>query len=1061
VLLGIRWGSLRAKIIAWSFVPTAIILVAVALVTLYTYQQVTENLVVERDQQLIRLAAGQLTTELTEHTGILADLARSVSVHHNDPVAQQAALKQAGNRLVVFDGGVLILDNRGQVLAAGPGRPEVLGQDWSDRSYFRQMLRTSEAALSDIVADGPQGAEVIAVAVPVTGDQGEFLGTVLGMFRLGEGALSVFYSDIVKLRIGESGATYLVDGSGRVIYHSNLDRVGDDFSRQTVVRQALAGEVGAVRTHDLEGREIVAGFAPVPGTSWGLVAEENWSSLTSTSRGYRQFLLLLLALGVLLPALVMAVGVQRITQPILELIDAAQEVAAGHFGRRISASTGDEVEELAEQFNFMSAQLHTMVGALEQRVVDLERTKGALKASRDQLEAILGGVADGITAHRPTGEMVYANDEAARVVGYPSAEALVKAPAAEVLHKFEIMDEAGQPFPLEQLPSRLARQGVPGLATVLRWRVRGSGVERWLVVKATPILDQSGAVQLAISIFHDITELKQAEKTLRRYAQRLEVMQIIDRAILAAQSLEEIARATLDNIRQLVSYRRASVVTFDMEAQEATVIAVYGPGETSVDAGARPPLDAFGNLEGLWQGQVRVIEDVANLPQLSPMEHALRQEGVCSYIAVPLLAQGELIGALNLGAGRPEAFDENHIEIASEVADVLAVAIQQARLHEQVQRHAKELEQEVAARTRELAVRNRELLTLLSERWQAAKMLRRSEARLRFMIQQIPAILWTTDSELRFTSSTGAGLATLDLQPGDLVGMTLSEYFQTEDPESLPIAMHRRALRGESVTFEQGWAGNVYQAHVEPLRDAESGIVGCIGVALDITERKQAEEVLRKLSQLEERQQIAAEMHDGLAQTLNYLGLKVETAVGSLATGRGDDVIDQLQHLRATIDQASQEVRQFIARPQQGIRPPQALEDRLAEMTVEFRVESGPAVDLLIRSQSPLPLPHDQTEQVVRVVREALLNASRHARAERIVVCLELQGGQAVVSVEDDGGGFDPQASSDDENGHFGLDIMRARAARLGGELSIDSTPGQGTRVVLRWPIEQGSERSE
>jgi len=202
--------------------------------------------------------------------------------------------------------------------------------------------------------------------------------------------------------------------------------------------------------------------------------------------------------------------------------------------------------------------------------------------------------------------------------------------------------------------------------------------------------------------------------------------------------------------------------------------------------------------------------------------------------------------------------------------------------------------------------------------------------------------------------------------------------------------------------------------------------VGCIGVALDITERKQAEEVLRKLSQLEERQQIAAEMHDGLAQTLNYLGLKVETAVGSLATGRGDDVIDQLQHLRATIDQASQEVRQFIARPQQGIRPPQALEDRLAEMTVEFRVESGPAVDLLIRSQSPLPLPHDQTEQVVRVVREALLNASRHARAERIVVCLELQGGQAVVSVEDDGGGFDPQASSDDENGHFGLDIMRA-----------------------------------
>ncbi|RME45120.1 MAG: sensor histidine kinase, partial [Chloroflexi bacterium] len=460
MLFGIRWGSLRAKIIAWSFVPTAMILVAVALVTLYAYQQVTEDLVVERDRELIRLSAGQVTNQLFEHTATLADVARLLAVHQDDLAAQQAALREAHNRLLAFDGGVLVLDNRGRVVAAEPSRLEILGEDWSDRLYFRHILRASETVVSDIVPDGPGGAEVIVAAVPVMGDQGEFLGAVAGMFRLGAGALSVFYGDIIKLRIGGTGATYVVDGNGRVIYHTHLDLVGNDFSQQPVVQEALAGKVGAVRTRDFDGREIVAGFAPVPGTSWGLVAEESWAALNATSRGYRQFLLVLLALGVLLPALVVSVGVRRITGPIIALMDAAQEMAAGHFGRRITARTGDEVESLAEQFNFMAAQLDAMMRALEQRVVDLEHARAALRASRDQLQAILEGVADGIVAYSAGGEIVYANTEAARVMGYPSVEALVRTQTAEILRKFDLRDEAGRPFPLDRLPGRLARQGL-------------------------------------------------------------------------------------------------------------------------------------------------------------------------------------------------------------------------------------------------------------------------------------------------------------------------------------------------------------------------------------------------------------------------------------------------------------------------------------------------------------------------------------------------------------------------------------------------------------------------
>ena len=219
MLLGIRWGSLRTKIIAWSFVPTAIILVAVALVTFTAYQRVTEELVIRRDQDLTRLSAGQLATELAEYTDLLTTLVRTADIYQNDPAAQRDALKSARNRLAVFDAGVLILDTFGTVVVTEPERPEALGQDWSDRTCYRGVLRSQisdspGSVFSNIVADGPQGAEVVCVAVPIAGEQGEFLGTMVGRFRLDATAVSAFYGDIVKPRIGESSSTYLVDGNG-------------------------------------------------------------------------------------------------------------------------------------------------------------------------------------------------------------------------------------------------------------------------------------------------------------------------------------------------------------------------------------------------------------------------------------------------------------------------------------------------------------------------------------------------------------------------------------------------------------------------------------------------------------------------------------------------------------------------------------------------------------------------------------------------------------------------------------------------------------------------------
>jgi two-component system cell cycle sensor histidine kinase/response regulator CckA len=119
------------------------------------------------------------------------------------------------------------------------------------------------------------------------------------------------------------------------------------------------------------------------------------------------------------------------------------------------------------------------------------------------------------------------------------------------------------------------------------------------------------------------------------------------------------------------------------------------------------------------------------------------------------------------------------------------------------------------------------------------------EARLlQALLDQMPGILWTVDKDLRFTSSLGAGLPHLGLQPNRVVGMTLFEYFDTDDSELLPIAAHLQALEGRESGYEFSWEGRRYQCHVEPFRERTGTIVGAIGVAFDITAAKRAEAAL-------------------------------------------------------------------------------------------------------------------------------------------------------------------------------------------------------------------------
>jgi len=116
--------------------------------------------------------------------------------------------------------------------------------------------------------------------------------------------------------------------------------------------------------------------------------------------------------------------------------------------------------------------------------------------------------------------------------------------------------------------------------------------------------------------------------------------------------------------------------------------------------------------------------------------------------------------------------------------------------------------------------------------------LQSSEQQLRMMAEQLPAMLWTTDADLRITSLRGRELATLNLNAEQFVGAELSELFPSRTPSSEPpaLTMHHKALQGESSSFDLHWHGRWYHAHVQPLDNEQSDAVGVIGVALDVTD---------------------------------------------------------------------------------------------------------------------------------------------------------------------------------------------------------------------------------
>ncbi len=217
---------------------------------------------------------------------------------------------------------------------------------------------------------------------------------------------------------------------------------------------------------------------------------------------------------------------------------------------------------------------------------------------------------------------------------------------------------------------------------------------------------------------------------------------------------------------------------------------------------------------------------------------------------------------------------------------------------------------------------------------------------------------------------------------------------------------------------------------------------------------------LGQMAVVEERYRLSREFHDGLAQTLGYLGLQAERLESLLETGQVETAVTEFDEMRRSIRAAYADVREAIDGLRLKVEDPGQLAERLAEYTAEFARQTGLQVQFTAVPDN-ISVEPEIALQLLRIAQEALTNVRKHAQAQCIEISLRASNDQLELAVLDDGHGFPDTLPVDRDYHSYGLDSMRERAEQAGGTLTVSTQPGQGTRIAAVVPLKNRHESAK
>lgn len=208
---------------------------------------------------------------------------------------------------------------------------------------------------------------------------------------------------------------------------------------------------------------------------------------------------------------------------------------------------------------------------------------------------------------------------------------------------------------------------------------------------------------------------------------------------------------------------------------------------------------------------------------------------------------------------------------------------------------------------------------------------------------------------------------------------------------------------------------------------------------------------------IDERNRLAREMHDNLAQGLGYLKLKAKLVKDSLVPEKSEQAMAELNDMKFIIDDMYADLRESLGLLRVKTLDSIGLMATMADYVHEFSQRSGIKTEMFV-ADGQVKLSTLAELQILRLVQEALTNVRKHAKASKVEVRFEADGNWAEISIGDNGQGFDSTAyqSQEEDSKHIGLKVMRERVESLSGNMSISSSRYQGTNVSFRIPVSRG-----
>ena len=314
------------------------------------------------------------------------------------------------------------------------------------------------------------------------------------------------------------------------------------------------------------------------------------------------------------------------------------------------------------------------------------------------------------------------------------------------------------------------------------------------------------------------------------------------------------------------------------------------------------------------------------------------------------------------------------------------------------------------------------------------------------------------DRDLRYLLAEGRGLQEAGLAPEALVGKTIDELFPKESAD-LVGPYYRRAFSGEDVEFELPLGERTYGIAAAPLREEDGEVRTIIAVAQDVTERKRLQAQRERLlvrergirAAEEERERISRELHDRVAHTMGVVhqSLQLYETYRERAPEAAERKLELAKRKAAEAMKDTRDLSQAL-RASEGAGGILALEEALSDLLSEVVPQEMTHELSVVGDETPVPA--EVRGQLYLVLREAVRNAVSHSGASKVSVKVRTDRQGIVGVVEDDGRGFERKPRERTEAG--GLAYMAERASLMGGTCSIESAPGEGTRVQTSFSLD-------